>query len=133
MKEIIFNNTVLARHIIKSDIVKGLNFFSNNKDFIQVGIWGNYQKGKDLGSHMHNEFERISYRTHEMLFVISGQIEAKIYSLNKELIDTVIVNEGEILILLECCHGYKILEDNTTVLETKNGPYFGAEKDRIKF
>ena len=53
--------------------------------------------------------------------------------MNQELVDTVRVNQGEILVLLESGHGYKILEDDTTVLEVKNGPYFGAEKDRIRF
>lgn len=27
-------------------------------------------------------------------------------------------------------YGYRILEDNTKVIEIKNGPYLGAEKDR---
>ena len=34
------------------------------------------------------------------------------------------------MICLEGGHGYEILEDNTRVLEIKNGPYPGPEKDR---
>jgi hypothetical protein len=62
--------------------------------------------------------------------VIKGSLEATIYTLDEENVDTVTVDQGGILILLECGHGYKILEEGTTVLEVKNGPYLGAEADR---
>ena len=42
----------------------------------------------------------------------------------------IIVSQGEVIILLRGAHGYEILEDNTQVLEFKNGPYLGAEIDR---
>ena len=133
MKELIKNGTILARHIVPEDIKNGLNFFSKEDEFIQVGAWGHYEKDKILNRHIHNEFGRESSRTYETLYIISGAIDAEIYDMNQELVDTIRVNQGEILILLESGHGYKTLEDNTTVLEVKNGPYFGAEKDRIRF
>jgi len=34
------------------------------------------------------------------------------------------------LILLEGGHGFFIKEDDTVILEVKNGPYLGAEMDR---
>lgn len=133
MKEIKVNGIVLARHIKNEDIKEGLNFFSNDSDYIQVGVWGHYEQGKILQKHIHNAFERTVNRTYEVLFVIKGGIEAKIYSLAEEYIETVIVQKGEILTLLDCGHGYKVLESGTTVLEVKNGPYVGREKDRYRF
>jgi len=53
--------------------------------------------------------------------------------LNEKFIEKIEVSEGEILILLNSGHGYKILEDNTKVIEIKNGPYLGAEVDRRRF
>lgn len=50
--------------------------------------------------------------------------------MSEKQIDSFVVKAGDILILLECGHGYKILEDNTKVLEIKNGPYLGADVDR---
>ena len=41
------------------------------------------------------------------------------------------VSEGEFIINLSQAHESKILED-TIVLEVKNGPYFGPEKDRTR-
>ena len=34
---------------------------------------------------------------------------------------------------MECRHGNRIMSEDTTVLEVKNGPYAGAEEDRYKF
>ena len=34
---------------------------------------------------------------------------------------------------MECAHGYTISEDDTTVLEIKNGPFLGADVDKTKF
>lgn len=131
MREIKKDGVILARHIAADDIHPGLNFYSQDGEFIQVGAWG-YDKDKDLLAHIHNEVPRTVTRTCETLYVISGSLQADIYDLNEEKIDTFTVNSGEILILLECGHGYKILEDNTKVLEIKNGPYLGAEIDRYR-
>ncbi|WP_270446863.1 hypothetical protein [Fusobacterium varium] len=132
IKEIRKNNEILARHITGDEIKEGLSFFSNDNEYIQVGSW-NYNKGKELLKHIHNEVTREVRRTQEVLYIIKGRIEAEIYDLEKSLIETIIVNEGDILILLESGHGYKILEEGTKVLEIKNGPYLGAEIDRRRF
>ncbi len=129
MREIAKDGIILARHIAAEDISEGLNFFSRDSEFIQVGTW-NYQKGKELLAHIHNEVPRTALRTYEALYVISGSLEAAIYDLDKNVVDTFVVNTGDVLVLLESGHGYKILEDHTKVLEIKNGPYLGAEKDR---
>lgn len=132
MKEIFSDGKAIARHITGNDMKTGLNFYSNDEEFIQAGVW-NYDKGKNLNAHIHNKVERSIDRTCEVLFVISGSIEASIYDENETLIDTLQVMKGEILVLLACGHGYRILENETKVLEVKNGPYPGADADRRRF
>ena len=132
VKEIIKDNIVLARIIPESAWNKGLGFYSNDADFIQVGTW-NYDKGKKLNRHIHNSVKREINRTYEVLYVKKGAIKAQIYDINENLVDELIVNAGDTLILLESGHGYEIMEDNTQVLEIKNGPYLGAETDRRRF
>lgn len=39
MKEYTFNGKILARLIEPADWKKGLGFFSNDNEFIQVGTW----------------------------------------------------------------------------------------------
>ena len=133
MREIIKNNIVLARHITAEDMKPGLNFYSEDKDYVQVGIWGHYEQGKELSAHIHNKVERVSDRTYEVLYIIKGALSADIYDMDENKIETLAVRQGEILVLLNSGHGYTILEEDTTVLEVKNGPYPGAEADRRRF
>jgi len=130
MREIKKDGVVLARHITQEDIKPGLNFFSQDEDFIQVGVWGHYEKDKELKAHIHNTVERVANRTYEALYVIKGALEAVIYDMDEVPVETLQVGQGEILVLLESGHGYFIKEAGTTVLEVKNGPYLGAETDR---
>ncbi len=132
MRDISKNNTVLARHILEADVKSGLNFFSNDEEFIQVGVW-EYNTGKELNKHIHNKFEREINRTYEVLYIIEGSIRAFIYDIDENFVEELVVNKGEILILLESGHGYEIMSESTRVLEVKNGPYYGPEKDRYRF
>jgi len=131
--EIKEGHVVLARHI-PSDVAwsDGLSFFSRDDDFIQVGVWG-YDADKSLKAHIHNEVERRVLWTQEVLFVRSGQIRANIYDTSEQKVAELLVNPGDVIILLRGGHGYDILQDGTQVLEIKNGPYVGADLDRRRF
>lgn len=129
MKIVQVNNQILAKHITDEDWTEGLAFFSADEDFIQVGTW-RYDSGKQLAAHIHNEAERIIAFTQEVLFIRKGRIAAQIYDYDHNKVDELICEAGDVLILLAGGHGYTILEDDTRVLEIKNGPYLGAEADR---
>jgi hypothetical protein len=120
---------VFAKLITGEDWKEGLSFFSEDEDYIQVGTWG-YDNRKELLAHVHNEVERTVLRTQEVLYIRKGKIEAKIYDFDYNLFQTILVQEGDTLVLLNSGHGYTILEDGTQVLEVKNGPYLGPEIDR---
>ena len=133
MREIIKDGKILARPIKQEDIKPGLISFSNDDEFLQVVAWGHYEKGKYLQDHWHNKFSRNAERTYEAVYVVKGAIEARLFDLELVPVETLVVNQGEMLILLESAHGYTILEEDTTVLEIKNGPFLGVEKDKTKF
>ncbi len=133
MREIVRDGVILCRLIEPKDMKPGLNFFSKDEEFIQVGVWGHYENGKYLQNHIHNRFERIAQRTYETLYMISGSMDVEIFTLEREHVETFNIHKGEILVLMECAHGYTITEDDTTVLEIKNGPFFGADVDKTKF
>lgn len=122
-------NEVLAKLIPSEDWAEGLSFFSQDSDFIQVGTW-NYNSGKQLLAHVHNEVKREVVRTQEVLYIRKGKIKANIFDLQGSFVEELTASEGDVLILLNSGHGYEILEDGTMVLEVKNGPYLGAEVDR---
>jgi hypothetical protein len=128
--EIKEGNLVLARHISSEDAWgQGLKFFSPEEDFVQVGTWG-YPAGKDLLAHTHNRLAREVPWTQEVLYVRQGRIRADIFDTSGTKVSTLEAKTGDLLVLLRGGHGYSILEDNTQVLEIKNGPYMGADADR---
>lgn len=131
--EIKEGDLVLARHIPADAAWRdGLNFFSQDDDFIQVGVWG-YDAGKELKAHIHNEVERKVLWTQEVLFVRSGRIRSSIFDTSENKVAELEVVAGDVIILLRGGHGYDILDDGTKVLEIKNGPYVGADLDRRRF
>lgn len=132
MIEVKDNGVVLARYIPADTAWEGgLSFFSEDEDYIQVGTWG-YDSPKELLAHTHNEVHRDVAWTQEVIFVKKGSIRAEIYDLSNKKVKYIDCKVGDIIILLRGAHGYHILEDDTQVLEVKNGPYVGAELDRVR-
>lgn len=130
VKEVKQGDLVLARHIpADAAWAGGLNFFSADEEYIQVGTWG-YDEGKELLAHTHNEVSREVLWTQEVLYIRKGRIKAGVYDTSEQLVEEIEAGEGDILILLRGGHGYHILQDGTEVLEVKNGPYVGADRDR---
>lgn len=131
--EIKEGDLVLARHIpMGAAWSEGLRFFSSDDDFIQVGTWG-YSAGTQLKAHIHNEVERKVFWTQEVLYVRKGAIRAAVYNTSETKVAELRIGAGDVVILLRGGHGYEILEDGTEVLEVKNGPYVGADRDRRRF
>ena len=97
---------------------------------MQVGVW-NYKKGKELEPHYHNNFERSADITSESVYVSKGKILVKVYTKDKDLILEETLDSGDMIIQFYGIHEYIMLEDSI-VIETKNGPYFGPEKDRTR-
>ena len=123
------NGVIFVKKISLDNIKKGISFYSNDEDFIQVGTW-NYEKGQYLAAHNHNIMERKINRTNEIIIILEGKLKIDVYNENDEKIAELEAKKNDLLIMINGGHGYHILEDNTKVIEIKNGPYLGAEKDR---
>lgn len=114
------------------DWVEGLNFLTPNNLFVQVGSWW-YQAGKKLASHIHNDFERKAMRTQEMTYVKKGSMKCLLYDEQKNPIGDFILKEGDLAIFAYGGHGYEILENDTKIIEAKNGPFVDVDTDKTKF
>ena len=86
---------------------------------------------KILDAHYHNTFERKSYITQEVVLVVQGSIVCNLYTIEGEFITSEEINQGQLIIQYQGIHEYEIKKDSK-VLEIKNGPYFGPEKDRTR-
>ena len=71
--------------------------------------------------------------TQEMVYVKSGSMLATIFDQEMNFIEEVILKEGDMAIMAYGGHGYKILEDNTKIIEAKNGPFVSVEVDKVKY
>ncbi len=129
MNEIIVQNKVFARYSSSDFIEEGVNFYSKDEDALQIGTWC-YKKDKILNPHFHNKFSREISTPCEVIFVLNGAILVDVYDFNNEKVESVVIKKGGVIILLDGGHGFKIIEDDTRVIEVKNGPYTGTEKDK---
>lgn len=130
MEEIRMNDETVAIFHKTSTWKQGLDFLTPRETFIQAGTWW-YQKGKDLRSHLHIPNERVAERTHETIVILSGKVRVDLYDEQKKLFHREELSAGDIGIILKVGHGYHILEDNTKVVEVKNGPFISVEKDKV--
>lgn len=132
MQTIKHDNQILAIIYRDDDWVEGLNFITPNEIFVQVGSWW-YPEGKKLASHVHNDFERKAMRTQEMTYVKKGSMKVFLYDEDKNYLQEFVLYEGDLAVFAYGGHGYEILEDDTKIIEAKNGPFVDVETDKTKF
>lgn len=120
---------VLALVLRNGDFPEGLNFHTQDSDFVQLATW-RYNKGKESAVHSHNIVDRTAKRTQEIIYIKKGKVKFNIYTEEDQLCREVVLNAGDLIIVFAGGHGMEILEDGTQALEFKNGPYPGLEKDK---
>jgi len=108
---------------------EGLQIHTSEREFVQVGTWI-YSEGTVLRAHAHRECPRVANRTQEVVHVLSGRVLANIFDADDVCVAECELGPTDTLIVLGGGHGYRILQDGTRVLEVKNGPYPGIEKDK---
>lgn len=130
IKNIIYNDEIYSSIFDLNNISEGLDFLTSDESFIQVGTW-KYEKGKILDAHYHNTFERKSFITQEVVLVLEGSIICNLYTKDGNFIATEEINQNQLIIQYQGIHEYEIMKDSK-ILEIKNGPYFGPDKDRTR-
>ncbi len=133
MTEIIEHDGRIISIIHRSeDWKKGLDFITPNELFIQVGTWW-YDRGRKLASHIHNDFDRPGGRTMESVYVRRGAMRVLLYAEDRSFLRDLVLREGDLAVFAYGGHGYEILEDDTQIIESKNGPFVDVETDKTKF
>lgn len=90
-----------------------------------------YPAGGEIKPHLHRAIERNIRGTSEVLLVKKGRCEVDFYSNRKDPVATRELREGDILLLVDGGHGFRMSED-TIFVEIKQGPYTGLdEKQRF--
>lgn len=100
---------------------------------IQWGLF-NLPNNKELQPHIHKyRVRQANTKTIEFLVVLSGELQCDYYGLNKQLVGTRVMSNGDWVCLYDGGHGFKALQSNTKMIEVKLGPFDGVDKDKEKF
>ena len=118
---------ILALLIKKQFKTKGIKFFTPENYSQQLGYM-NRPKGYEVKPHLHKSIRREVFNTREVLFIKKGKIKADFFDNKKKFVCSKILKTGDILLLVDGGHGFKMLE-RSEIFEVKQGPY---KKDLAK-
>ena len=121
----------LVAIIIKNDYSSdGIEFFTGPESSQQLGYMKR-PKGYEVVPHKHNRVVRTVQMTQEVLLIKSGSCRLDLYGDEDQLDISIVLNEGDVVLLAEGGHGLVMLEE-TEIIEVKQGPFSG-EMDKIRF
>ncbi len=123
-------NQILAMIIRNDYSCNGINFITPN-DYSQQLAYMHHEKGHIIAPHIHNEVKREIFYTKEVLVIKKGKLRCDFYSDERQYIKSVVLNSGDIILLVSGGHGFECMEE-TAMIEIKQGPYAG-EADKTRF
>ena len=125
------NDEQIISIIVRNDYKKdGISFFTPN-EFSQQLAYMHHPAGHVIIPHVHNKIKREVYYTKEVLIIKKGKMRCDFYTEDKEYLESVIVNSGDVILLASGGHRFECIEE-TEMFEVKQGPY-GGENDKTRF
>jgi hypothetical protein len=126
VEQITWNGKPLA-YIIRAEMSPQKTTFLTPPEFKQQVGFVVYPAGGEIHPHVHRPLERHLVGTSEVLIVRRGRCEIDIYNNERELVATRQLHPGDIMLMVDGGHGFRMIED-TVFLEVKQGPYTGLEE-----
>lgn len=130
IKKIYDGDSLLAIIVSNKFDESGIHFFTPD-DFSQQLAYMKHPKGKTIIPHVHNRVPRQVEYTQEVLFIKSGKIRVDFYDMEQKYIESHVLSQHDVILLIKGGHGFEILED-LEMFEIKQGPYVG-ESDKTRF
>ncbi len=130
IKKIYDGDSLLAIIVSNKFDEPGIHFFTPD-DFSQQLAYMKHPKGKTIIPHVHNRVPRQVEYTQEVLFIKSGKIRVDFYDMKQKYLESHILSQHDVILLINGGHGFEILED-LEMFEIKQGPYVG-ESDKTRF
>ncbi len=128
--QIINENICMAIIVRQEYSASGITFLNSTSDSLQLGFMKR-EKGYQIFPHLHNKVKREIFDTQEVLFIKSGKVRADFYDNKRSYLESHILNQGDILLILNGGHSFMIIEE-AEIFEVKQGPYI-ENLDKIKF
>ena len=130
IKKVYDGDNLLAIIISNKFDKPGIHFFTPD-DFSQQLAYMKHPKGKTIIPHVHNPVPRHIEYTQEILFIKSGKIRVDFYDSNQKYLESYILSQHDVILLIKGGHGFEVLEE-LEMFEIKQGPYVG-ENDKTRF
>ena len=130
IEQIIYNEQVLGIIIRKNYHEDGIHFLTPD-DYSQQLAYMHHPTGKVIAAHVHNEVHRSIHITQEVLVLKKGKLRVDFYDEKQQYLESRILSEGDIILLVSGGHGFEVLEE-IEMVEIKQGPYAG-EGDKVRF
>jgi mannose-6-phosphate isomerase-like protein (cupin superfamily) len=121
---------LLAMIIRASFSDSGIHFFTS-PDLSQQLAYMQHPAGKQIRAHVHNPVSREVFLTQEVLFIRRGKLRVDFYDNRKKYVESRVLAEGDVILLVSGGHGFEVLEE-TEMVEVKQGPYIG-DQDKTTF
>lgn len=130
LEHITWNGQHIAT-IIRCDYMPETTTFISPESYYQQLGFVVYPKDGVVARHSHLPLQRHLIGTPETLLIRRGRAEVELYAMDKSLLGTWVLEEGDMIQLVAGGHCFKCLDD-TVFLEIKQGPYTGlVEKERF--
>ncbi len=124
------NKNILAIILRREFSQQGIHFLTPD-EFSQQLAYMKHPAGKTIVPHVHNEVQREVLFTQEVLIIKKGKLRADFYNKEQQYIESYILREGDVVLLVQGGHGFQVLED-IEMIEVKQGPYVG-DQDKTRF
>ena len=110
--------------------LNGIKFFTKENDTQQFGYM-RHKKKHIIMPHKHNKRLTKILKTTEVIILLKGILRVDFYTEKKKYLFSKKINAGDIIMLVNGGHGFKVLKD-VEMIEVKQGPY-KLSKDKVKF
>lgn len=124
-----YKNKIYA-YVMHKEIFSGkYNFINKPSDILQLGFF--QLNNRDVSKcHYHNFHKRISKKTSEFIYVVSGSIRINFYSKNGTLLDSFKLGKGASILIFDLAHEIEYLK-KTKLIEVKTGPFVVGDKTLV--
>jgi hypothetical protein len=108
------------------------NFLTDSKSPLQLGM-NFYKQGETIKAHYHLPRHIETNQVQEFLLIGAGRAQLTLFDADDQSpFTTLQLETGDMVLLLSGGHGLRIQED-TKIVEIKQGPYDGKTKDKVVF
>jgi hypothetical protein len=116
--------------VVRHNYLPTKTTFVTPDSYYQQGGFVVYPAGGQVPRHMHLPLQRHLTGTPETLIVRKGVVEAELYGLDKSYLTTVVLNQGDMILLVAGGHCFRFREDSI-LFEIKQGPYTGLKEKEM--